>query len=90
MYQVFGQIFSGALLPLNFFPEAVQKVMLFLPFQYTNYIPAMVWTGNEHIGALDLSIPQAVLLQAVALVMMMVFSELLYRCSIKRFTAVGA
>lgn len=90
MYQLFAQIFSGALLPLNFFPEVVQKIMLFLPFQYTNYIPAMVWTGSESIGTLGLSIPQAVLLQAVAVGIMIVFSELLYRCSIKRFTAVGA
>jgi len=90
VYQLFAQIFSGALIPLNFFPEILQRVMIFLPFQYTNYIPAMVWTGNESIGVLGLSVPQAVLCQAAATVFMFVFSEALYRCAMKRFTAVGA
>ncbi len=90
VYQLFAQIFSGALIPLNFFPEILQRVMIFLPFQYTNYIPAMVWTGSESIGVLGLSVPQAVLAQALATVFMFVFSEMLYRCAMKRFTAVGA
>lgn len=34
--------------------------MMFLPFQYTNYIPAMVWTGSNSIGTIGMSIPQAV------------------------------
>ena len=90
VYQLFAQIFSGALIPLNFFPELLQRVMIFLPFQYTNYIPAMVWTGSERIGVLGLSVPQAVLCQAVATVFMFVLSEVIYSCAMKRFTAVGA
>lgn len=90
VYQLFAQIFSGALIPLNFFPQILQKVMIFLPFQYTNYIPAMVWTGSEKIGVLGLSVPQAVLCQAAATVFMFLFSEMLYRCAMKQFTAVGA
>jgi len=90
VYQLLAQIFSGALMPLNFFPEIMQRVMLFLPFQYTNYIPAMVWTGHQSIGVLGLSVPQAVCLQAVAVLLMYGFSEVLYRVSMKQFTAVGA
>lgn len=90
VYQLFAQIFSGALIPLNFFPVIVQNIMMLLPFQYTNYIPAMVWTGSGNIGALGLTVPQAVLSQAVAVCLMYVFSEALYRCAMKRFTAVGA
>ena len=90
VYQLLAQIFSGALIPLHFFPGIMQYVMLFLPFQYTNYIPAMVWTGSESIGVLGLTAPQAVLMQAIAVVLMYLVSEILYRCSMKRFTAVGA
>lgn len=90
VYQLFAQIFSGVLIPLNFFPDILQRVMIFLPFQYTNYIPAMVWTGSESIGVLGLSMPQAVLAQATATLFMFGFSEMLYRCAMKRFTAVGA
>ena len=90
MYQLFASVFSGALIPLNFFPDVVQRIMVFLPFQYTNYIPAMVWTGAGDITSMHLSVPQAVCAQAVAVVFMVFLSEVMYRFAIKRFTAVGA
>ncbi len=93
VYQLLANIFSGALIPLGFFPGAVQRVMMFLPFQYTNYIPAMVWTskaGSNSIGEMRLAVPQAVLFQAAAVICTALLSEVIYRASIKRFTAVGA
>lgn len=90
VYQVLASILSGALIPIYLFPETVRKIMMFLPFQYTNYIPAMVWSGSVSAAGADLTIPQAVMYQAIALAIMMAFSELFYRLSIKRFTAVGA
>lgn len=90
VYQLLGNIFSGALIPLGFFPESVQRIMMFLPFQYTNYIPAMVWIGNNSIGEMEINIPQAVMYQAIAVIITALLSEVIYRSSIKRFTAVGA
>lgn len=90
VYQILASVFSGALIPINFFPEIIQKIMIFLPFQYTNYIPAMVWTGGNNITSMNLSVPEAVLCQAVAVVGTALLSEVIYRCAIKRFTAVGA
>ncbi len=90
VYQLLASVFSGALIPLSLFPGAVQWIMMFLPFQYTNYIPAMVWTGNNCIGEMGLTIPQAVLRQFAAVIFMSLMSEVIYRSSIKRFTAVGA
>lgn len=90
VYQLLSQIFSGALIPLSFFPAIFQRVMMFLPFQYTNYITAMVWTGSEAIGEMRLTIPQAVLCQFIAVLLTAFLSEVVYRASIKRFTAVGA
>lgn len=90
VYQLIDGIFAGALIPLSFFPETIQMVMMFLPFQYTNYIPAMVWTGSDSIGALGLTIPEAVMYQGIAVVITAILSEIIYRLSVKRFTAVGA
>ena len=90
VYQLLANVFSGMLIPLSFFPSQIQWVMMFLPFQYTNYIPAMVWTGNNSIGEMELTIPQAVLFQGIALIITALMSEVIYRASIKRFTAVGA
>ncbi len=90
VYQLLADIFAGMLIPLSFFPDIVQRIMMFLPFQYTNYIPAMVWTEAESIGTLGLTVQQAVMYQAIAVVITAGLSEIIYRSSIKRFTAVGA
>jgi ABC-2 type transport system permease protein len=37
-------IFSGALIPLQFFPDAIQKVLLWLPFQAIYHTPLMMIT----------------------------------------------
>lgn len=90
---VFGfisQIFSGALVPLVFFPMWLQKCLFFLPFQYTSYVPAMVWTGRYLIGGISLPIPQIVGIQAIAVLVVFILSEIIYRISMKQFTGVGA
>jgi ABC-2 type transport system permease protein len=48
--------FSGQLIPIAFFPDAVQKIMQFFPFSSLNYIPVLIYlkkvTGIELIKAL--------------------------------------
>jgi ABC-2 type transport system permease protein len=91
--QVFGLLasaFSGVLIPLTFFPKWIQYLMFLLPFQYTAYVPAMVFTGTYRLAGIELSIPAVVGVQAGMLLLTIAFSELFYRLAIRRFTAVGA
>ena len=90
VYGLVSQVFSGTLIPLIFFPTAVQKILFFLPFQYTCYVPAMVWTGSYSLGGMTMPIEQIVFYQGIAVVIMLCISEILYRLSMKRFTGVGA
>lgn len=90
VYGLIAQIFSGSLIPLVLFPEILQKLLFFLPFQYTLYVPAMVWTGTYYVGSMELEIPQIVGIQAAATMAVLAVSEVLYRLSLKRFTGVGA
>lgn len=90
VYQLLANLFSGTLIPLLFFPKVLQKAMFFLPFQYTSYVPIMVFTGSYSLGGVTMSIPEIVGLQAVVLVLMIGLSEFIYRISIKRFCGVGA
>ncbi|WP_019911990.1 ABC transporter permease [Paenibacillus sp. HW567] len=83
-------IFSGALIPLDFFPHWLQVIQFFLPFQYMAYMPAMVFTGHYSLGGIELSTQQAVGLQAVALLVTFAINELVRRLAMKQFTAVGA
>jgi ABC-2 type transport system permease protein len=85
-----SQVFSGALIPLVFFPRWLQVIQFFLPFQYTTYVSAMVFLGHYSLGAIEISIPVIVGIQAAAVFIVFLLSEALYRASVKRFTAVGA
>ncbi|WP_310832487.1 ABC transporter permease [Paenibacillus pedocola] len=89
-FMLVSGIFSGALIPLDFFPHWLQVTQFFLPFQYIAYMPAMVFTGHYSLGGLELSIQQAVGVQAVAVFITFGINELVRRLAMKQFTAVGA
>jgi ABC-2 type transport system permease protein len=89
VFQVLSGIFSGAVIPLVFFPEFLQKLLFFLPFQYITYVPSMVFSGSYTLAGMTMSIPHIVMLQGTAVVITALFSEVLYRKSMHVFTAVG-
>ena len=89
VFQLLCGVFSGALIPLTLFPKALQKVLLFLPFQFITYLPGRIWTGAYTLGGITLSAPRAVGLQALCAVSMWGLSEVLYRLGNRRFTGVG-
>lgn len=89
VFQALSSVFSGALIPLVFFPEFMQKILFFLPFQYINYVPSMVFSGNYKLAGISMSIPMIVMIQGFAVVIMLLFSEVLYRKSMQAFISAG-
>lgn len=89
VFQVLSSIFSGALIPLVFFPEFLQKLLFFLPFQYVAYVPSMVFSGEYTLAGISMSIPMIVGIQGIAVLVTILFSEIIYRKSMHKFTAVG-
>jgi len=77
-----SMFFSGALIPLAFFPGWLRTIQYFLPFQYTVYVPAMVYVGNFDVSM--------IFYQSLAAFFIFAFSELIYRRAIRRFCDVGA
>ena len=89
VYSLLTNIFSGMFIPLVFFPKTLQLIGFFLPFQYTAYVPAMVFLGHYSLGDIYLSIPAIVGIQAIAVIAAFFVSELIYKAAMKQFTAVG-
>lgn len=89
-YTILSNVFSGMLIPLVFLPVPLQVIQFFLPFQYTSFVPVMVFLGKYSMGGIELSIPAIVGIQAIAVVVMYFVSELIYKAAMKKFTAVGA
>ncbi len=90
IYSLLTGAFSGALVPLSLYPEFLQRILIFLPFQYVSYVPAMVWTGRYTIAGEEISLYTVVFFQGMYVLAAYALSEVLSRLGHKRFTGVGA
>lgn len=82
---LFTDFLSGVFMPLNFFPEAFQKVVKFLPFQFTSYIPARIYINSYSIN----EVIQLLLVQALWVLILYTIYKLGWRRIIKKFSGVG-
>ncbi len=89
MFLLVRDVTAGVLVPLTFFPEMVQKVLIFLPFQFMQYVPVRVFVGSYELAGITLSIPQIVGLQALAVLLMCGLSGVLIHLGLRKFTGVG-
>jgi ABC-2 type transport system permease protein len=78
-------IFNGSLAPLSFFPPAIAKIALLLPFNYTLGFAAQVFIGQAQ-GAVYW---QYLTIQIVWLFIALVAARLLWRGGLVRYTAYG-
>lgn len=49
-------LLSGALVPLAFFPDWVEKISIVLPYRYVNYIPSLIFIGKINSDEILISI----------------------------------
>jgi ABC-2 type transport system permease protein len=49
IFSVVGEFFSGMVIPIPLMPDALQKVLMCLPFRYTGYLPFRIYSGNVGI-----------------------------------------
>ncbi|MCM3634480.1 MULTISPECIES: ABC transporter permease [Paenibacillus] len=89
VFLLLKDVSAGVFLPLSFFPEVVQKILFFLPFQFITYLPTRVFIGDYELAGIRLSIAEAVGLQALAVAVTAALMLLMYRAALKRFTGVG-
>lgn len=71
---------SGALIPLQFFPGAIQKVLLVLPFQAIYYSPLMMVTQPDQNWSVFL---QMLAVQLFWLVITFILTRLVYEQAVK-------
>jgi ABC-2 type transport system permease protein len=84
--EILISILAGALIPLQFFPDAIQKILLVLPFQAIYYTPLMMVTRpNQGLGTL-LSMLGVQVFWVVAL---FILTRLFYNQAIKVLRVAG-
>ena len=79
------QFFSGALIPLSFFPEKIEKIFQILPFASMNYTPLMLY-----LGKMDLNEGKnAIILQIFWILIFYLAGKVMWHFSIKKLTILG-
>lgn len=84
--EIIVTVFSGALIPLQFFPEAIQKVLFWLPFQAIYHTPIMMLTRPDQ--GLDVFLPM-IAIQLVWAVILFLAARLFYNQAIKVLRIAG-
>lgn len=79
------EILSGSMIPLWFFPEKIQSVSRFLPFQYTYQTPLGIYIGKT---ALNEAIP-SMLLQALWVLILAGLACIMWKRAKKRLFVQG-
>ena len=80
-----GDILSGIVVPIPFFPKFLQVISMYLPFQYISDLPFRIYVGNISIekGL------EGVLIQIIWIVLMIGFGHFLMRKNLERVVVQG-
>jgi len=76
---------SGALVPLAFFPQAVQKVLAYMPFQYVIYVPTKILLGQITVSW----ILHILFIQILWIIILLVLALFIWNKAIQALEAVG-
>jgi ABC-2 type transport system permease protein len=78
--EIIMTVFSGALIPLQFFPDGLQRILLWLPFQTIYHTPLMMITRPDQ--GWDVFLPM-LLVQLVWVVLLFIGTRLFYNQAVK-------
>lgn len=86
MKQVIVLLFSGATIPLAFFPETLKNVMYFLPFQSIYNAPlSILLDGDTQTKTFLITLGT----QFLWCIVMMILSKLFWKVSLRQITVNG-
>ena len=84
--EIIVTVFSGALIPLQFFPDAIRNILFWLPFQAIYHTPIMMITKADQ--GLNIFLPM-LLVQCLWAVTLFMFTRLFYNQAIKVLRIAG-
>lgn len=84
MFLTISQFFSGAVMPLEVYPEYLQKILMWTPFPYLTYAPVKIFMG-EYSG----DILQGAVILMAWLVLTGLASLAVWRRGLRLYTAAG-
>jgi len=85
VFMIVGDILSGLVIPLPFFPKFLQRISSFLPFQYISDLPFRLYVG-------DLSISfgiKGIIIQLLWIIILIILGNILLKMNLKRVIVQG-
>jgi ABC-2 type transport system permease protein len=79
------EVLAGAIIPLSFFPEVLQKIFLLLPFHFLIYLPMKIYLGKIPLS----QIPFDLMKEAGWTVGFALLNLLIWRRGIRQYMAMG-
>jgi ABC-2 type transport system permease protein len=83
--RVIMEVLAGAIIPLSFFPEVLQKIFLLLPFHFLIYLPMKIYLGKIPLS----QIPFDLMKEAGWTVGFALLNLLIWRRGIRQYMAMG-
>jgi ABC-2 type transport system permease protein len=83
--RVIMEVLAGAIIPLSFFPEVLQKIFLLLPFQFLIYLPMRIYLGKICLT----HIPFEILREGGWIVGFGILNLFVWRRGIRQYVAMG-
>jgi ABC-2 type transport system permease protein len=84
---IFLEFLSGVYFPIDVLPKGLVRIINLTPFPYLVYYPLKVW--NETSGILEKSPLQIVLIMTFWVVVIYVFSGIIWKKGLKQYSAYG-
>jgi len=79
------ELFSGLLLPMTFFPHAIQKVLAMMPFEYISYVPMLIYLGKLNAAG----VARALGIQMLWIAILLAIGDGLWRWSSRKVIIQG-
>lgn len=79
------EFFAGAIIPLPFFPEKIQRIMELLPFASMQNVALRIYSGSMSSAEME----RAVILQIFWLIVLTLTGKLLCRVAVRKVTVQG-
>lgn len=78
------RVLAGLMIPINFFPEHIERVLLLTPFPSMIYIPTSALTNNYHIITSEL-----IIINLAWAVSLLVLTYFIWKILLRRYEAIG-
>ncbi len=84
IFMIVAQFLSGAVIPLELFPDSLSRILNYTPFPYLTYVPVKMLLG-EQLNRF----PDALLSMAIWSLVVFIASRLIWRSGMRLYTAAG-